>query len=139
MPHPKDPEPVSEEGFAALEAKIEEVQVEAAIESELEAEDAALAVTLLSSELPITTAVNEFAHPAEASLARTDGTDDSRAVRIAEPMMAAARLHADTFGRLLGARGLQDIFDAQVRYRRGLVELYFVSFAKLLRPFETGA
>lgn len=122
----------AENGFAALEAKVEEMQVEAAIEAELMIEDRAAAAIPAS----VASIAPELT-PAPASL---DGTGRSayappmagRIGALATPFegfadiaTAAVKIQADALTSLAGVRSPFDLLKAQLAYSQRAAALYF--------------
>jgi hypothetical protein len=123
----------SDKGFAALETKVEEIQVDAAIETELGAADAAAA----RSESAMNAAA-ERSRTTSGSLERDDAAasgGDRPALDPAAPMNAllsafgacaerGLRLHAETLVSFAQARSPQDLLAAQLAYAERTYAFY---------------
>jgi hypothetical protein len=144
MPRAKDTAPATaelEQGFAALEAKVEEVQLDAAIEAELATEDAAAAAPLLMLEQ---TSEGGDAAPAPAPTAADVPSQSSGVAQLRDPsaplkvMLGAfaactesgLRLQAETFARFSRVRSPGDLLAAQMDYGRQAFELYTGNIAR---------
>ncbi|HEX2559773.1 hypothetical protein [Phenylobacterium sp.] len=118
----------AENGFAALEAKVEEMQVEAAIEAELAVEDAAIAgASALAPAAPQVTG-SSFA-------GAQHGADQPAPTTIFSAMevwtRSAVQFQAETFASFAGVRGPQDLLSAQLAYGARALEFYMTSVARL--------
>lgn len=132
-----------EAGFAALEAKVEEMQVEAAIEAELSVEDAAAAAAPLALEQfppaapqPVAPADPFIAEAAQAPPAADAAADPAGAMTsvfgaFQEIGQATLRFQTETFASFTAARSPQDLLAAQVAYGQRAMGLYAQNLARL--------
>ena len=162
MPRAKDTIPGDstakpETGFAALEAKVEEIQALAAIEAEAVIEDApGASPTVLPEEFPET----EAAAPATVAPAAFVAPDVLRPeAALAPPSAGPAaavktvlsvfqenaqetlRFQAETIACFSQVRGPQDLLAAQVRYGEGALALYMAAMTRMaqaLPAFRAG-
>lgn len=143
MPRAKDDtsvaanEPQTETGFAALEAKVEEVQVEAAIEAELTQMDDAMLRPARSFQ-----GGGPAAAPSRYVALRAPFPGGSSALlapaqQVAQAMgdclQASLRLNAETIASFASVRTPQDLLAAQAGYGRGVMELYLRNLTTLGR------
>lgn len=145
MPRARDNAPSTvdpEAGFAALDAKVEEVQLEAAIEAELAIEDEAEAVSVIMLEQ----AASADAQPAAelASAADTQpalaapllSLDPSASLKTMFGALAACtesgmRLQSETLANFSRARSPGDLIAAQMAFGKQAMELYTSNMARL--------
>lgn len=145
MPRAKDSPSTStepEHGFAALEAKVEEVQLEAAIAGEAASESLAAVAPLMIQEGglergdPVSSgkapdvAAPQFGSPSAATLLAPLPTICSTFMDCTESVL---RLQTDTFRSLAKVRGPQDLVSLQIEYGRQALELYTSNMARLTK------
>jgi hypothetical protein len=132
----------SEDGFAALEAKVEEVQLEAAIEAELAVEDAAEAASVVMLEQ----AAPEDAQPAAdlpkaAEIQPALGTGglgfhppaplENIFAALAACTESSMRLQSDTLTSFSRVRSPADLIAAQMAFGGRAMELYTSNMARM--------
>lgn len=137
-----------ETGFAALEAKVEDMHVEAAIEAELSAEDAAAAAAPLALEQisaaaePAAPEPRTWADPSSAGTAQAPPAADAPAAGPAgavasvfgafqEIGQATLRFQTETFASFTSVRSPQDLLAAQVALGQRAMGLYSQNLARL--------
>lgn len=145
MPRVEDNAPAAgepEHGFAALEAKVEEVQLEAANEADTAVEDAAAAAQSVMLEQAADT---RDAVASAASGAAEILQQSSRSATTAPPagplkimlgafaacMESSVRLQTDTLASLSRVRSPADLLAAQLDYGRRTLELCTSNMARL--------
>lgn len=153
MPRAKDDTPPSAEpavGFAALEAKIEEVQLDAAIETELALEDAAEAASVMRSEpapsVDTGSVSDRLSRPERrplGSTSRSSGPTTSLSGlfgALAGCTESTLQLHAETIAALARARSPGDLIAAQMAFGTQAMDLYTGNMARLIEatPFAFG-
>ncbi|HEY8616382.1 hypothetical protein [Phenylobacterium sp.] len=150
---PADAMPEIENGFAALEAKVEEMQVEAAIEAELNAEDAAAAAsTIALEEIPQARLVapepeapaaaeTPTAAPAAEALAAPGPTAAVQAMLAAlqDCAQSTYRFQADSLASFAQVRGPHDLLAAQVAYSQRAVSLCRENLARTMQALPVFA
>jgi hypothetical protein len=125
----------TDSGFAALEAKVEEMQVEAAIEAELAIEDAAAAISPAPLEaIPAAGAATPTSTPpASLAVSADQASATVRSALAADPFgpvhamlgamaeytQASFRFQAETMASFAQVRGPQDLLEFQVRCTEG--------------------
>lgn len=140
MPRAKDTLPAdtvieAENGFAALEAKVEEVQVEAAIEAELSQGDAAAAASPVVLEEISRAASAESAGPSAsgawrgaAAALRPAPIPTGAAMALLDAFTACAeaatRFQIETIESFARVRGPSDLASAQIAYGERTMRLY---------------
>jgi hypothetical protein len=136
-----DPAADTETGFAALEAKVEEMQVEAAIEAELSVEDDTVAASpaafLEASQVAVLNG---------SSGARRDPAEGASATpAFASPMLeivgsltgwarAAAQFQAETIESFGRVRSPYDLLEAQLAYGQRAMEFYLSTVTRGGQP-----
>lgn len=132
----------AENGFAALDAKVEEIQVDAAIEAELAVDDVAIAAAAAAVPAPAPLAASS---PAVAELSldvRPAALLEEGPPRPAVPLntivsavgewtQSAMQFQADTFASFAGVRGPHDLLAAQIAYGARALEFYLASVARM--------
>lgn len=132
----------SEHGFAALEAKVEEVQLDATIEAELAMEDAAAAAPLTRLQPDA-----ETAEPVRAAAIDAATVAPQTGYKAAVPTSAAPlqsllgafaacaesslRLQTETLASFSRARSPADLLAAQMDYGRQVLKLYTSNATRL--------
>jgi hypothetical protein len=129
-------------GFATLEAKVEEVQVEAAIEAELSQGDAAAAAAPVLIEEVSRAASAESAGPSASGAWRGDAAalrPAPAATGAAMAMLdaftacaeAAMRFQIETIESFSRVRGPSDLASAQIAYGERTIRLYVETATRL--------
>ena len=136
-----------EAGFAALEAKVEEVQLDAAIEAELAIEDAAEAKTV--TMLQQAPGVDEQSQPEPANTAKVAGPlgamggPSAPFNAVFEAMTACAesamRLQGETLASFSRVKNPGDLLAAQMAFSKQALELYTGNMGRLMRAVPSFA
>lgn len=149
MPRAKDGLSAStdpEHGFAALEAKVEEVQLDAALAGDGASEGVGAAAASM-----IRTAVSEQRHPAgsdEALYLAMPQVSPLPGARLLAPLTSLCstvaactesmlRLQTDALRSLAQVRSPQDLVSVQIDYGRQALELYTGNLARLTQSSLT--
>ncbi len=147
MPRPNTPaaaDPQPETGLAALEARVEEMQTEAAIEAELSVEDAAAAAAAIPLEQvsPPAAEPGAWTGPLDTGAAQAATADAAGAAAsvfgaLQDVGQATLRFQTETFASFTSVRSPQDLLAAQAAYGQRIMGLYAQNLARLTQALPT--